>query len=704
MTTVSPKPFAFSSIAALLTVGSLSAQDLLDPLVVTATRSENSLSSVPYTLERLDADFIEDNTRRTLPEALEFTPGVLVQATAYGHGSPFIRGFTGRQNLLLVDGVRINNSTWRGGPVQYWNTIDSYAIDSLELVKSQGSVLYGSDAVGGTLNAFSQSSDFRDQPEGVFFNDGSMYYEYRTNGEGSHVGRLESNFGVGGRYGIHLGLTGKDFGDIEDDAVGRMRNTGYPEQDVDFRFDMALNRNVTLTLAYQYVNQDDVWRWHRTIYNPGWFHGSHIIPSQTGTGFLSEIYDQERSLAYLKLAGVNDEADAFIDAWSVTLSWQKTQDSTSRVQNNGATRNSGIDLNTYGLDISLQSEAGPGTLVYGFDYYVDEADSHAFRNNVFTPTDRPVADDSSYHLFGAYTQYEWRPVEPLTVTGGVRYTYAEAEWDRYRVNTAAPADTGGGNDWDDLSASLRANYELNDCWSIYGGLSQAFRAPNLNDLTGSTISQSFIASFGSPNLDPEKYLTAELGTRYSTGNLSFYLTGFYTWTRDGIAGVRRDTNNDGIPDTSVSQNGDDGFVYGFEAEGAWNFSPCWTLSAMAGWNEGKTDVNGVEEWISRQLPLSGSIALRWTHPDEWLWIQGRLVGAVKEDRISAADQLADNTRIPTNGTPGYLAAMIHAGCRPCENLELTCGIENVFDTDYRIHGSGQNKPGINGILGAKVIW
>ncbi|MGA0846415.1 MAG: TonB-dependent receptor plug domain-containing protein, partial [Luteolibacter sp.] len=128
-------------------------QDFLSPLIVTASRFEQAGQSAPYSTSSLDADALSKNQSRTLPEALQYTPGVLIQKTAHGHGSPFIRGFTGRQNLLMVDGVRINNSSWRSGPVQYWNTIDPFSIDHIELVRSQGSVLFGADAVGGTLNA-----------------------------------------------------------------------------------------------------------------------------------------------------------------------------------------------------------------------------------------------------------------------------------------------------------------------------------------------------------------------------------------------------------------------------------------------------------------------------------------------------------------------------------------------------------------------
>ncbi len=260
----------------LASLAPLQAQNLLDPLVVTAERSPGQSADVPYTTATIDAAFIRQQARRTLPEALQYTPGVLVQKTANGHGSPFIRGFTGRQNLLLMDGVRINNSTFRSGPIQYWNTIDPLSLDRLELVKSQGSVLYGSDAIGGTVNAFGKSPRFRDQPAGAAYAGGAASYEFRSNGQGSHQGRVEAETGIGGKFGILLGCSRKDFGDIEDSVIGRMRGTGYPEQDDDLRMDWAVTPDSTLSFASYYVNQDDISRWHRTTANPGWSDAGHV--------------------------------------------------------------------------------------------------------------------------------------------------------------------------------------------------------------------------------------------------------------------------------------------------------------------------------------------------------------------------------------------------------------------------------------------
>jgi hemoglobin/transferrin/lactoferrin receptor protein len=85
-------------------------------------------------------------------------------------------------------------------------------------------------------------------------------------------------------------------------------------------------------------------------------------------------------------------------------------------------------------------------------------------------------------------------------------------------------------------------------------------------------------------------------------------------------------------------------------------------------------------------------------------VEGRLLAATTEDRITRADQAADNQRIPTGGTPGFLVASLHAGWQINEHLALHGGIENLTDVAYRNHGSGQNEPGLNAILGAKVHW
>jgi hemoglobin/transferrin/lactoferrin receptor protein len=685
------------------------AQDFLDPLVITASRSGRPASESSHSLDYLDGTSLRQNTVRTLPEALRYTPGVLVQKTAHGHGSPFIRGFTGRQNLLLMDGIRLNNSTFRSGPVQYWNTIDSFSLDHIELIRSQGSVLYGSDAVGGTLNAFGKSSRFRDR-EGAFAG-GLTYYEFRSNGRGSHIGRIEADTGIGGKTGLLLGITAKEFGDIRDSSVGLMRGTGHPEQDFDARIDWAVTPDSTITLAHYDVHQDGISRWHRTSANPGWTHGRSVTAAGDWT---ANTFSQDRSLTYLRHAGTDPRAGAFIKSWSATLSHQTTGETEFQNRLGAANpgsrpiRGSTVDVETLGIDLTLESPAGTGTLVYGFDYYHDEVDSAGYQTNAANSNrieSLPVADDSEYDLFGAFALYSWQATERLEITGGIRHTRAGATLGRYQDSTGTMRG-GDSQNWDATVGSLRALYHLSETWNLFGGVSQAFRAPNLDDLSGNLTARAGSQTIGSTDVDPERYLTCEIGARHTGETVSFSAAIFHTDADDLIVGVPITQGSS----TTVATNASAGYVYGIEVEGAWRFHPQWTLSGFAAWQDARSET---ADYLggpasarpnSRQLPLTGSLALRRTSDTEKWWAEGRILAAAREDRVTAADQAADSQRIPTHGTPSYLVSSLRAGWRASENLELTGALENLTDVDHRTHGSGQNEPGFNAILAVRITW
>lgn len=695
-----PDPFIILAVGISLYAANIfpaRAQELPET-VISASRTKELAEDSPYSIDIIPADELLNEAIRTLPEALRNTPGVMIQKTTHGHGSPYIRGFTGRQNLLLVDGVRVNNSTFRRGPVQYWNTVDSSAINRLELVKGQGSVLYGSDAVGGTLNTLTRSSNFREYAT-EWFNESSLGYRVDTNSR-SQVGRVETAFGQGGHWGLLLGVSAKDFGDIKDAAIGRMKNTGYKELDLDLRLDFALSADISMTLAHHHVDQDDVWRWHSTIYNSGWTHGSHVTTPGT---YNARILDQERSLTYLKLAG--GEGGGLMKRWSAVLSFQKSQDSQFQDRSPADIRWQSIDLETWGLAVQMESEIGAGDLLYGLDYYHDCVDSWGARTGKDPRSQRPIADDSSYDLFGVFAQYRWTPficLPKLETTLGVRYTHADAQLGK-TYDSATGNDISADKSWDNWVFSGRALYDINDCWNLFAGVSQGFRAPNLNDLSGNLTTRSGLTSLGSLDLEPEKFITYEIGGRCRIERFRFSASAYYTEIESVITGVPATLGSD----TIVTANGQDGYVYGVEAEAGIGFGENWEFTLQASWQEGQTSsdlfIGGPQEddYISRLAPLMGSASLRWSNSGNRLWVEGRVSAAAEADKLSARDQ-SDTQRIPTGGTPSYVIASIYAGWKATENLFLTLGLENLTDEDYRIHGSGQNEAGINATLGVKI--
>ena len=141
----------------------------------------------------------------------------------------------------------------------------------------------------------------------------------------------------------------------------------------------------------------------------------------------------------------------------------------------------------------------------------------------------------------------------------------------------------GENDWTDLSLNLRGLYHLTDNLQAYGGVSQGFRAPNLDDLTGTQFALNGLDSKGSPNLDPEEFVSVELGTRFENETVTAGVAGFYTRLDEAIVRVL-DAGGALVP-----VNASEGYLYGFEAQGEWRFAPQWALSGQVWWLDGQVE-------------------------------------------------------------------------------------------------------------------
>jgi outer membrane cobalamin receptor len=97
--------------------------EILEPVNVTAMRSSLKNSETPARIFSFSKTELQTSDARTLPEFFNGNGNYFLQKTNHGGGSVFLRGLTGNQTLILVDGIRLNNSTFRYGPNQYLNTI-----------------------------------------------------------------------------------------------------------------------------------------------------------------------------------------------------------------------------------------------------------------------------------------------------------------------------------------------------------------------------------------------------------------------------------------------------------------------------------------------------------------------------------------------------------------------------------------------------
>ena len=670
-------------------------------IVVTASRVGRPIQETPAMISRVDEKQMAENGVRSLPEALKDDPSVRVQKTSQGQGSPYLRGFTGFRTLMLIDGIRLNNSAFRSGPNQYWGTIDCYSLAAIEVLKGPASVLYGSDAVGGTVQAFSYEPEYAEEGQ---YHYGSRLFTRLSSAERSVISRAQGEVATDSTA-IHAGVTYKNFGDLQGGhEVGRQKKTGYTEYDYDIKARIKLAGEREIVLAWQSVEQDDVWRTHKTVYGISW-EGTTIGDE------LARTFEQNRRLAYLQFR--DDEPTWIYDTLRFTLFChiqEEDQYAVSKPADNKTTWD-GFSVVTPGFNAELMKETDLGTFVYGLDYSRDLVNSYnrEVKNNVSTTrVQGPVADDSSYDLAGLFVEDRIPLGNHVEVTPGIRGTYAHASIDDYY--SVAP---GGKNPeqrgqsfektWYDVSANLRLAYYVTDdkALMLYTGLGQAFRSPNLSDMTSYRASKSTTYETPSPNVDTERYLTYECGGKWIKDGLTLQAAWYYTWMRDQITAVYEQSGTDIL---ASSANSGEGYVQGVELDGAYEITKNWVMRGGIAWSEGYTDTyykNGnqivtVNDDNFRTAPLAGFAALRWQTSDKKLFIEFTNQAVAREDRLTYSEAHGGDTqRVPLQGTPGYYTAGVRAGWQICEYATMGVAIDNLLDKDYRVHGSGNNEAGRN---------
>jgi hemoglobin/transferrin/lactoferrin receptor protein len=692
----------------LLTLVPLVAQDKpeeepipLEEIIVTATRREAEVFEVPYTAHIITQQDIQmRKISRTMPEIFSEEPSIMVQKTSYGQGSPFIRGFTGFRTLFLIDGIRLNNSVFRDGPNQYWNTVDPLTVSRLEVVKGPSSVLYGSDAIGGTVNAITRG---RESYEEGFNWDRRIYGNYSSASD-SGIVRVELSGNLGEVFGGLLGGSLKDFNDLEGGRhTGLQPKTGYGEMDWDLKMEYRFLPDSRLVLAYQHVGQEDIWRTHKTIYGISWHRTS--IGSER-----KRVLDQGRDLIYLQYHG--KDLRTFFNRADASLSYHLQQEKQFRIKGNGKRDIQGFKVKTLGFWTQFGSSTPIGHFTYGIEYYRDRVDSYREKYRADGTLEKveiqgPVADNATYDLGGIFVQDEIPITGKLGVTVGLRYTHAEAK--AKGVKDPRTEDQISISDsWGNLTGSLRFLYRIRKGWNIFSGVSQGFRAPNLSDLSRFDTARTDEIETPSPGLDPEEFIAYEIGIKASQGHLRGQLSCFYTSIDDMI--VRYPTGNIVEGDYEVQKaNVGDGFIYGVELEAKTDLSDEWSLFGGFAWQSGEVDTYPTSvplkqrEPISRVPPLAGMIGVGWCSPSGRYWAEGIITMVDDQDRLSPRDK-RDTQRIPPGGTPGYTVYELRGGIKLKEGLSISAVIENITNKDYRIHGSGQNEPGTNLILSVDLVF
>ncbi len=647
-------------------------QDTLSEVIVTAQRSETGWFNTPASVEKLTQKRLLDRQERSTPEALMNTPGVFVQKTNHGGGSPFLRGLTGNQTLLLVDGIRLNNATFRYGPNQYLNIIDLFSIQSIEVLKGGGSVGYGSDALGGTINVLTQLIDFQDVKKNL---SGKAFGLWRSQDmeKTAHADLTFSNKNLAFRAAGSL----RKFGNlVGGDTTGVQSPNGYDEAAFDLKGKVRLGKNAAVTLAHQFLRQEDVPVFHKIQLEN--FAKNHMTL-------------QQRQLSYARFEFFSNWGSG-LQKITATASLHRT-DEHRESQKNGSTtlRKEADEVQSLGTSVQAEFKfAEWWRSTVGVETYHDLVGSS--RTDVETGTGRETDNrglypDGATHLSSAiFCTNNWESGD-WSFTGGLRFNHFSIKVEDENIGEAHL--TPSAFVWN--AGALR---KLGKSDAAFFSFNTAFRAPNVDDL-GSLGIVDFRYEVPTADLKPEKSYNFELGWRHRSERWQLETALFRNELRDLIARVRVGTDSIAGYPVYRKENVQQGFIQGIETSGNILIINNLRLEGALAWQHGQNVTD--DEPLRRIPPVFGKVGLNYSQEKWRVTLETLFAG--KQDRLAAGDK-ADN-RIPVGGTPAWQVVNLH-GSWSWKMLTLRAGFWNILNADYRYHGSGVNGMGRNVSLGLTV--
>ena len=635
-------------------------------ITVTARRLERNQFDVAEPVTVLNMAELSQTSPRSTPEALMGTTGIWVQKTNHGGGSPVIRGLMGNQLLLLIDGIRMNNATYRYGPNQYLSTVDPGLIERIEATRGNGSVLYGSDALGGVVQVISKSPVFSENGFRVSGMANSRWMS--ADMEKSVRGEFQLSHE---RVALLGGFSHRDYGDIHAGGkFGTLTPSAYHELSGDGKLLLRTRDAGILTVAHQQLIQHDVPRYDQVV---------------QGGYSKYEFEPQKRQLSYLRWETLTE--NKLIHSLRATAALNRSVEGliSQKSESDNEKRNSDV-VDTWSFITEFHSQFNSSwNAQSGFEYYHDNVSSKAKAINNLTGEEIKLrgayADGSTSDNLAIFSNHEINLNKFIFSSGA-----------RFNMVTIAVKDTTFGNQKITPSAlvgNIGMTYKANENHHIILAASSGFRAPNVDDMSKFGAVESNVYEIPSSSLSPERSFSMELGLKSTTKDFSGSFALYKTQLSNLIDRMATTYQGaDTIENRRVyqKQNISRSALFGFEAEGEWQVTS--SLAAFGNITYTYGEHISKDEPMRRIPPLFGKAGVRYTHTSGF-WARAEYLAAGDQARLAGGDK-NDNritVRLVDGVMPGWNVLNLYAGYQR-RSFNLTISGQNIFDKSYRIYASG----------------
>ncbi|RUT80102.1 TonB-dependent receptor [Ancylomarina longa] len=697
----------------------------LNEVIVSANRWEQNKKEVPNKIATISTKEIKFTNPQTTADLLGTSNEVFIQKSQMGGGSPMIRGFATNRILIVVDGVRMNNAIYRSGNLQNIISLDANSIENAEVIFGPGSVIYGSDAIGGvmdfhtlrpkltttdkldfTANALSRYSSANNEKTGhLNFNFGTEKWSFLSSITHSNFGDLKM-----GSKGNHeyvrpeyvTRINGQDY-IMKNDNENIQKYSGYNQMNVMQKIRFRPNEKLDINYGFHCSKLSDVPRYDRLIqYKKGklkyanWYYG----PQKWMMNILNVKYSNSTKLF--------DEAKLIIAYQNYEESRHDRKFGKDEIRE----RTEKVKAFSANLDFDKQLNQ-KSFLFYGLEAVTNKVNSSGQKRNIETKEITPHAsrypDDSNYTSYAGYLNYKNNLNTKMTFIAGIRYsrilldadfdtTFYKFSFNKISINTGA------------LNGSIGLVFRPNKSWQFNLNTSTGFRAPNIDDIGKTFDSEPGNVVVPNKDLNSEYAYNIDFGIiKTINDKIQIEATGFYTLLKDAM--VRRNFTFDGqdsiMYDGELSRvqalvNADKAKVYGIQLGLYADIIKYLSFKTNLTYTKGE-DQDGVP--LRHVAPLFGSTHIILKAEKIKADLYANYNGKISNENLAPSEQ-NKTYMYATNSegkpySPSWFTLNLKASYQLNKLLQVNAGIENISDKRYRPYSSGIAAPGRNFILGLR---
>lgn len=704
-------------------------QILIDEVVISATRWNQTLHDAPVKITSITPKDATIQNPQTTADLLGTSGEVFIQKSQSGGGSPMIRGFATNRLLYSVDGVRMNTAIFRSGNLQNVISLDPFEMEKVEIMFGPGSVIYGSDAIGGVMSfqTLKPQLSLTDKP--LISGKAVTRYSSANNEKTVH---FDINAGWR-KWALLTSISSFDFDDLRMGSKGPdeyLRPSYVQRQD---STDVVVTNDdpkVQKPSAYSQINM-----MQKIVYIPNtkWdinygFHYSETsdysrydrhIRYKNGLPRYGEWYYGPQKWMMNNLSITNISNNDLYDQVTLRLAQQTFHESrNSRDFNKSGKEIREEKVIAWSANLDFNKSIGKkNNLFYGLEYVQDNVTSEGINQDIKTgisakgPSRYP---ESTWISVAAYITDQHKVSEKFSIQAGLRYNQfiLDAEFDTsfYHFPFKEAHINNGA-----LTGSLGFVYTPTEDWVINANLATGFRSPNVDDIGKVFDSEPGSVVVPNPDLEAEYAYNAEIGViKVFNERLKIDLTAYYTILQNAM--VRRDYSLNGrdsimyngtLSQVQAIQNAAVANVYGIQAGIEIKLPSGLGFLSRINFQKGEEELDdGSKSPARHAAPLFGVSRLSYSMNNVTLELNATYNRTKKyedmpEEEIGK-DYMYAKDADGNPYSPGWYTLNFKAMYLFAKNFTVSAGLENITDQRYRPYSSGIVAPGRNFILSIKA--